>query len=47
MPNKSAKYRKQQRRKKNNELKKTGRTRNQIAKNKKKREKHNEVQRTL
>ena len=47
MPNKSAKHRKQQRRKKNNELKKTGRTRNQIAKNKKKREKYNGNQRTL
>ena len=47
MPNKSAKYRKQQRRKKNDELKKTGRTRNQITKNKKKREKYNGTQRTL
>ena len=33
MPNKSAKQRKQQRRKKNDELNKSGRTRNQIIKN--------------
>ena len=47
MPNKSAKHRKQQRRKKNDELKKTGRTHNQITKSKKKREKYNDTQRTL
>ena len=47
MPNKSAKHRKQQRRKKNKELKRTGRTYKQIIKKIIKREKHNEVQRTL
>ena len=47
MPNKSAKHRKQQRRKKNDELNKTGRTHKQIIKNNKKREKYNGTQRTL
>lgn len=48
MPNKSAKYRKQQRRKKNDELNKSGRTRNQIIKNKKRKEKNNgRIQRNM
>jgi|TARA_R110002074_G_scaffold26626_8_gene78065 hypothetical protein len=47
MPNKSAKHRKQIRRKKNEELNRTGRTSKQITKNKKKRENNNGTQRTL